>query len=225
MVKKYYFLVLLIVILFNYANAENKTVDIPVEIIPAEVSASELDAWLSQNEDNFDFYVEGRSIAEYRQETGQKIVKARIKAKNDIAFLEQNLKEMLTGIEKKDQELRVSTKEKIEKVYRVELSLEEKLYKRQQQRELSIMEQKKYPERKLAALRKDFSRQLTGLKEKGPKRLDMKIAEMPELDSELINEEGVKRKIKLDKNKRVIVESKKYGGELSERAKQRLRSR
>lgn len=207
------------------ALAKDLPVDIQAEVIPEDMSASELDTWLSQNKENFDFYVEGRSIAEYRKDTQRKILAARKEAKQKVARIEKRLYEQMTGTRLKDKELIASAVKKKKRVYKEEMTKEEQLLNRQLRREVNIMRKKKFEETRIATLQREFREHIAVLKKKPAERIAAVAASLPAIDPELAQESEGKSKIKIDKKRRITVEHKPYGGEMSDRAKRRLQSR
>ncbi|MBU0581035.1 MAG: hypothetical protein KKA19_07645 [Candidatus Margulisbacteria bacterium] len=225
MIKKMVLLIIVSVMIVGVIQAKDVPVDVPTEVIPGDLSESEMDAWLSQNQENFDFYVEGRSIAEYRQEIQHKILQARKEAQEKVAKIDERLKEQLTGNKVRDKELSMAAEKKMNKVYQEELVLEESMLNRQLRREVSVMRQKKVQESKIANVQKEFREQLAWMKQDHVQRINAASTDLPAMDESIAQESAGKAKIEIDKNQKINVEVKPYGGEMSDRAKSRMKSR
>lgn len=207
------------------AWAKELPIDVEAKVIPASLSKSELDSWLSQNQANFDFYVEGRTVAEYRKDAERRIMFARKDAQTRVARIDSRLKEQMTGNEARDKELQAAAEAKKKKVYTEELAMEEALFNRQLNRELNIMKRKNLPETRIAEVQREFREQLMALRRDDAQRVNARIAGIPEASPDVANENSGQTKIQIDRNQRVTVETKPYGGEMSDRAKQRLEGR
>ena len=220
-------ILILCIIFFIGGAAAGKdiAVDVGADVVPAELSRSELDAWISQNQDNFDFYIEGRTLAEYYHDTQRKILQARKEAQLKVERIEARLEEQLTGSKAKDRELIAAAKSKKNKVYREEMAREEQLLARQLRREVAIMRSRKFKKHKIADIQKEFRAQIAQLKKDPVSRISAAAANMPAIDPELSQDSSGKRRIKIDRQHNIMVEHTQYGGEMSDRAKRRLRSR
>ncbi len=205
--------------------AKELPVDVQTEVVPAGLSQSELDSWLSQNRSNFDFYVEGRTVADHRKDTERKVLAARKQAQITVARIDERLKEQMTGDARRDKELAQAAETKKQKVYLAELAQEEALFERQMRREVDIMQRKKFPETRIANVQREFREQMEVLKKSGAGRLTVAAAGLPAVDPSISQETGGTAKVAIDKNKRVTVEQQPYGGEMSDRAKRRLQNR
>lgn len=213
-------------VLIGQVYARELPIDVAAEVAPAGLSKSEMDTWLARNQANFDFYVEGRTVAEHRKDTERRVLIARKQAQEQVARIDERLKEQMTGDTVKDKELGKAAENKKQKVYKEELAMEEALFNRQLRREVDIMKHKRLPETRVAAVQREFREKLVSLrKEEGSRRIAISAAGLPAADPDIANETGGQSKVKIDRQQRVTVESKPYGGEMSERAKRRLENR
>ena len=207
------------------SGAKEFPIDVPAEVIPAGLAQSDLDSWIAMNLNSFDFYVEGRALADYRKSAERKVLQARKDAQERVARIDSRLKEQLTGDASKDQELQKASEKKKQKVYNEELAMEESVMNRQMRREVDIMKQKRFSETKIADVQREYREQLVALRKSGASRITAAAAGLPELDPELGKESGGNTKITIDKQQRLNVETKPYGGDMSDRAKRRIDSR
>jgi hypothetical protein len=206
-------------------SAKDLPIDVQTEVVPAGLSKSELDSWLSQNRSNFDFYVEGRTVADNRKDTERKVLAARKLAQESVARIDARLKEQMTGDERKDKELLLSGEVKKQRVCQEELAMEEALFERQLRREVDIMKRKQFSETRIANVQREFRDQLASLKKSGISRLTAAAAGLPAADPDISQETGGRTKVTMGKDQKLGVEQRPYGGEMSDRAKRRLQNR